>query len=370
MRELGLYELRGRLDRVGEFVPGSDLLDAVGERWRYFSVLPRVRRGAKKEDVVPSGNLLWLDVDSREALEHLGSFEELELAPSAVVDSGGGFWCYWKLAELVPSETLEAWNRRLNRYAAERLPGVDKGCWNRNRTARLVGAVHEETGVEAHVVAEVSTWQLYRPARVEAVLPVAPEGAVMREGLSVSPGRFDRGELRGVFNRFGWYLDDPPLREEIYARGQTRAGIEFALVLALIEDGDCSDEEIRDLFDEWLPLKHAEKLREVPGNPYGYLELTIKNARAKADPERGRKRRRESKRAYTQVDRVLVLTLLAEAEDEGRPLLVKEACEWIVESGCSPRTAELVISQLYKGGLVEKVKNPGGRGKHCSGCSG
>jgi len=247
MRELGLYELRRRRDRVGEFLPGGDLLDAVGQGWRYFSVLPRVREGAKKEDVVPAGNLLWLDIDSREARDHFGAFEEIGIAPSAVVDSGGGFWCYWKLAELVPSETLEVWNRRLNRFACEHLPGVDLACWNLNRNARLVGAVHEQTGVEAHFVAAASTWLVYEPALVEGLLPVDAEPAAARGDLSVRPLRFDRAEVGSVHNRFSWYLDDPPALEEIYAQGQTRARIEFALVLALIEDAECSDEEIVDL---------------------------------------------------------------------------------------------------------------------------
>jgi len=91
--------------------------------------------------------------------------------------------------------------------------------------------------------------------------------------------------------------------------------------------------------------------------------LTIKNARKKADPERAQKRRRVDKRAYTQVDRVLVLDLLAEAEDEGQPLLVKEACERISESGCTLRTAESILSQLKQAELIDKVKKSKGREK-------
>src|SRR5437899_2997898 len=107
MRELGLYELRSQRDREGEFFPGDSLLDvAFRGPWRYVGLLPRVREGATKEDVVPFGNVVWLDVDSRDALDHLAVFGKVGLAPNLVVDSGGGFWFYWKLNELVPTDVL------------------------------------------------------------------------------------------------------------------------------------------------------------------------------------------------------------------------------------------------------------------------
>lgn len=367
MRDLGLYELRTRRDRVGDFLPGVALPSVVGGKWRYFSLLPRVREGSRKRDVVSQGNLLWLDVDSRDALGNIGCFEDhLGLAPSAVVDSGGGFWFYWKLNELVPSLTLERWNERLNNFARGRLPAVDEGCWNCNRTARLVGTVHEETGIEAHFVSEASTWERHDPSSVERVLPelpaVSPAPEVSR--FRRRPLGNDRDEVQQVYRRFRWYLDDPPTEEEIHAKGQARHAIEFALALALIEDAECSDEEVRALFDQWLPLKHLERVTKARVKPDDYVIRTIKRARAKANPARAKKRRR-TKRTYRQVDRFQVLALLEDAEDAGAPLLVKDACARIMESGCTQTTAENVLSQLEKSRprLITKRKNPDGRGK-------
>ena len=364
MEESGWYELRVQRGRVGDFVLARTLLASVGGRWRYFSVLPRARQGSLKTDVVPQANLLWLDVDSREALGHLGVFEELGLAPSAVVDSGGGFWLYWKLDRLVGTDQVEEWSRRLNLWARGRVPGVDQGCWNRNRCARLVGTVHEDTGVVAQFVPEVSSWARFDPAFVEQALagielPRVEIEPVRRSVSAVA----HRAEVTSVFNRFRWYLIDPPTEEEVHERGQTRHGIEFALAQALVHDAGCSDGDVAALFDEWQVLKHEETKRTAPGNPYGYLDRTLARVHAETEPTDrpsvGRKRQ------WTEVDRGLVLRLVAEAEEQSEPFSVSAACAAILEEypEASYRTAENALTQLAKSGYVDKQKNPAARGK-------
>ncbi len=320
MRELGLYELRVARSSVGAFLPGTVLSDVVGGKYRYAGLLPRLREGAKREDVVSVGNLLWLDVDSPDALQSLDVFRDAGLPVSLVMASGHGYWFFWKLTELIHIDVLEDWNRSLNMYARERIPDVDKGCWNRSRVARLAGTVHERTGVEAQFLSEVSTWDRFSTEEVKSwfdTIPSnqvsAPSSAGRKVQSEVGRGRslvvvsFEghRADVQEVASRFRWYLVDPPPVEEIYERGETRHGIEFALVCALIEDAHCSNDEIRALFDEWLPLKHAERLDAGGSNPYGYLDTTITNARKQTKPKRAgsRPKRSRSKRSYVQVDR-------------------------------------------------------------------
>ena len=96
MLEAGWYELRTQRDRGGEFVRGRAVLSALGS-YSYFGVLPRTRIGGMtRESVVEQANLLWLDVDSPEALDHLSVFADLGIPPSLVIHSGHGYWWYWK----------------------------------------------------------------------------------------------------------------------------------------------------------------------------------------------------------------------------------------------------------------------------------
>ena len=152
--------------------------------------------------------------------------------------------------------------------------------------------------------------------------------------------RFRRPAVQEVYNRFAWYLKDPRTNGTGgRGRGKTRAQIEFALVISLIEDAGCTDDEIRELFDEWQPLKHAEKLKDVPGNPYGYLDLTIKNARARADLQPGANRKRRDKRAGIGAGGPASGAHAPRRRQKyGEPLMVKQACERIAESGCTQRT--------------------------------
>ena len=76
----------------------------------YYGVLPR--RGRTKgtsDDCWPTTTVLWADVDAKKFMEHpldtpaeakaaaLDTILRFPLTPSAIVDSGHGYHCYWRL---------------------------------------------------------------------------------------------------------------------------------------------------------------------------------------------------------------------------------------------------------------------------------
>lgn len=78
----------------------------------YVGVLPRLRRGGKRDDLVPMGMVLWADCDTASSLARLrGAVPQ----PSVIVASGtrGNVHAYWLLAEPLSIDLIEAGNRRL-----------------------------------------------------------------------------------------------------------------------------------------------------------------------------------------------------------------------------------------------------------------
>jgi hypothetical protein len=371
MESLGFFELHVERASRGDFLPGTRVGSVVGREWRYISVLPRRVQGGRKEHVVERANVLWMDVDDRGALGYLHVFEKIGLPPSAVVDSGGGFWLYWKLSELVPVDQIEEWNKKLIVLAGDRMPGVDKACWARNRMARLVGTKHEETGIVAnfvdlhseYVVEQHSPWTRYAAEEIEKALSrvkLPAEVEVVVEPRVIAASDYS-DQVWSVYNRFRWYFE-VATEEEVNARGRARAGIEFAIVCELIECADSTDAEIRALFDEWQPLKHVARKKTVKGNPYGYLDQTIRNARKKAEPGSKSHLLSGKKRKWNPVDRWEALWIVAEAEQAGEPMVVGEACAAILRQfpEATHRTAENALIQLKRSGYIDKLRKPGG----------
>jgi hypothetical protein len=75
----------------------------------YYGVLPRVRMSGTNADVPTTTPFLWADVDAKKASSDLAEGKRLALEainqfptpPQIVVDSGGGYHCYWLLEEPV-----------------------------------------------------------------------------------------------------------------------------------------------------------------------------------------------------------------------------------------------------------------------------
>ena len=113
----------------------------------YVGILPRVRTGGKAEDVWPTATVLWCDVDAKDfciikadscqgedcKAAALDAILKFPVTPSAIIDSGHGFHCYWKLR--TPADTPDA--VEANRAIAHWLGG-DK-CFDAPRILRVPG---------------------------------------------------------------------------------------------------------------------------------------------------------------------------------------------------------------------------------------
>ena len=110
----------------------------------YVGILPRVRTGGKAEDVWPTATVLWCDVDAKDFCrigcnggdhksDALDAVLKFPATPSAIIDSGHGFHCYWKLR--TPADTPDA--VEANRAIAHWLGG-DK-CFDAPRILRVPG---------------------------------------------------------------------------------------------------------------------------------------------------------------------------------------------------------------------------------------
>jgi P4 family phage/plasmid primase-like protien len=117
----------------------------------FFGVAPRAihkyeqNRGGKKEDCLSTATL-WADIDFKtfekgeeEATSRLRAFE---IQPSAIIRTGAGFHCYWKLAEPVAlnPEKDAIGNQLLLRIA--RAIGGDETVTDGSRVLRVPGTMH------------------------------------------------------------------------------------------------------------------------------------------------------------------------------------------------------------------------------------
>jgi len=144
----------------------------------YFSPNPikgTLNKKAKKNDVAEARHL-WIDLDPRPG-EPLEAERATMLAllttnlpqgiprPNRVIDSGRGFWGYWKLATPQPvdgstnnvngplTEAVECYGRGIEQAFGDHFAD---GCRNIDRIARLPGTVNTKTGNVARVLHEFS----------------------------------------------------------------------------------------------------------------------------------------------------------------------------------------------------------------------
>ena len=144
----------------------------------YFSPNPikgTLHKKASKNDVVEARHL-WIDLDPR-VNEPLEAERAAMLAllttnlpegmprPNRVIDSGRGYWGFWKLATPQPvdgsknnvngphTEAVECYGRGVEQAFGDRYAD---GCRNIDRIARLPGTVNTKTGNVARVLHEFS----------------------------------------------------------------------------------------------------------------------------------------------------------------------------------------------------------------------
>jgi hypothetical protein len=209
-------------------------------------------------------------------LNQLGTFSP---TPSAVIDSGNGIQCLWKLAQPIAlgegRDKAIAEAEARSKALMERL-GAKAGTQNIDRILRLPGTTNLPNAVKLKqgrvacptkllAWSDVSyTIEAIGPAQEQ---PKAQNGGADIDALPVS----DRIKnlIRGI--------DDP---EYEYAKlGRTgRSEAMFAVVMAMVS-GKCRDQLIQDvMFDRCLPI--GEHVRDQP-NPADYLVRQIRHALAK-----------------------------------------------------------------------------------------
>ncbi len=144
----------------------------------YFTPNPvrgTLHKKASKNDIIEARHL-WVDLDPRkpESLEaeRAAILSLLTTAlpnglphPNCVIDSGRGFWGYWKLDKPAPvdgsqnnvngplTETVERYGRGIEQAFGDHFAD---GCRNIDRIARLPGTVNTKTGRLASVLQEFS----------------------------------------------------------------------------------------------------------------------------------------------------------------------------------------------------------------------
>jgi hypothetical protein len=149
----------------------------------YFSPNPvkgTLHKKAGKNDIIEARHL-WVDLDPRKN-EELETEREAMLArvtanlptgipkPNRVIDSGRGFWGYWKLDKPAPvdgsqnnvngplTEIVESYGRGIEQAFGDHFAD---GCRNIDRIARLPGTVNTKTSVFARVLNEFSHDAVY-----------------------------------------------------------------------------------------------------------------------------------------------------------------------------------------------------------------
>ena len=149
----------------------------------YFGPNPikgTLHKKATKNDVAEATHL-WIDLDPRPN-EPLEAERATMLAllttnlpqgvprPNRVIDSGRGFWGYWKLAAPQPvdgsknsvngplTDAVERYGRGIEQAFGEHFAD---GCRNIDRIARLPGTINTKTGRQARVLREFSHEEQY-----------------------------------------------------------------------------------------------------------------------------------------------------------------------------------------------------------------
>jgi hypothetical protein len=133
----------------------------------YVGVLPRAER-CGRADSIERGHVLYVDCDSPESIAEL---EQIDPAPSMVVDSGAGRHAYWALNPPAGPEPI----RRANRRLAHRL-GADMASTDPARILRPPGTLNHK-------------YDPPRPVRVVAVKVEVYSLAELVAGLADPPGR-------------------------------------------------------------------------------------------------------------------------------------------------------------------------------------
>jgi len=153
-----LIEVRRFPSKKQDWVVASQLhlLDVGHGEDVYFGANPRRARGGSKADDVLLARSVFVDFDH---VSEAGQVEELirnaDLpAPTAVLLSGRGVHCYWRLTE--PMHDMAAWSA-VQRGLIRAL-GTDKAIHDPPRIMRVPGSINTKNGHAAGVVTIRDAW--------------------------------------------------------------------------------------------------------------------------------------------------------------------------------------------------------------------
>ena len=213
--------------------------------------------GQPKKEQMRGSACLWVDLDPRAGEELEPERQRIRALlhdnkdappPSVIVDSGRGFWAFWRLKEPCNDPVLvERYNKRL----ANLFGAVGDNCWNINRVGRLPGTVNQKTGCHAKVVEwhedRVYTLQAMptpeperaraepvpcgglRPRRIDDLAALDEWGVSDRVKRIIGRGRDpEAGAKQGDDSRSAWLFDA--------VCNLVRAGVPDEIVLGVITD--------------------------------------------------------------------------------------------------------------------------------------
>ena len=224
----------------------------------YFSPNPirgTLHKKASKNDV-EEARRLWIDLDPR-VNEPLEAERAAMLAllttnlpkgmprPNRIIDSGRGYWGYWKLNKPAPvdgstnhvngprTEAAECYGRGIEQAFGDRFAD---GCRNIDRIARLPGTVNTKTGNVARVLHEFSHDTPHQidsfPRSVEkAKDQAAPKGEKFKPSGEYEPVEPDDPLLARLGDKWRAMLT---AADYAAAHGGDRSRAEFALVCEAI----------------------------------------------------------------------------------------------------------------------------------------
>jgi hypothetical protein len=263
----------------------------------YFAINPLKRpmsKKAGKEDVA-SAEWLWVDLDPRKGAELIPERQEMlalltERLPRGlpestwIVDSGRGYWAFWKLRTTQPVDgdgpqtmNVECYGRGIEKA----FPGQADHCRNIERIARLPGTINHRTGLRAFVVEHrpENAYELTDFPRVEAPAPSGAKAANFHLSGNREPGRSRRSAVD---------VDNLPLPDAIKemirtgkhpgnpGRYPTTSEPVLAVLVAMAGEG-CDDATMtKVMLDPELPI--GAHIRKQPGAEK-YLERQIRKAR-------------------------------------------------------------------------------------------
>jgi len=137
----GIEPPEARTIQAGDWGPArAFLLHHNGKRNIYFSInapRPDARRDTKlRRDEIGAVRAFHVDIDKLDGTPDW----DMDCMPSTVIDSGGGQWGFWKLAEPLPVENVAAIEAQ-NKALTGRFHG-DAQAHNLDRIARLPGTIN------------------------------------------------------------------------------------------------------------------------------------------------------------------------------------------------------------------------------------